>query len=410
MSLRGVDLSSYNGAPGQWQAQASDIGWAAVKATELQSGGVKYVSPTLGADVQWLRDHGKGVVFYLFAHASAPVADTVDLFATAVAPLLRREDGVCIDLEVNDGKTPAEVAAWARDVAAELRKRYRRTPLTYTDISFAQAGNCEGLGDTLLWIAAPSDPEGKPTVPGPWKTWAIQQYVTGGVIDRDVANYPDLAAMEAAMGDTTPVLWTTTGTVTLREIADAVKEMPSTILRESLDGQGEFAGPLSHYVSAGDWNKLMPAGIGLKLPRDPVFPAHKGRLRLALKATFTGTRKAAKAGKKALAAEPLLTAGGVSGILGVILTWVLPRFGVHLSANWQDGILTALPALSAAWGALKASPPRVSVIAGALGTLATATAAFGVHLPAPVIGLEMPIASMLVALIASLRTTPKKKP
>jgi len=37
-------------------------------------------------------------------------------------------------------------------------------------------------------------------VPRPWRHWAIHQYDISGPIDRDVANYPSLAAMRRALG------------------------------------------------------------------------------------------------------------------------------------------------------------------------------------------------------------------
>jgi hypothetical protein len=130
------------------------------------------------------------------------VAGTVDLFASEVKKIgLADDDGIAVDLEVTDGRGPAAVDAWAADLMAALAKRYDRTPLLYTYISFAEAGNCAKLGHYPLWISNPSRPAGKPQVPGPWKTWAIHQYATtSGQIDRDVANYPTKAAMAAALG------------------------------------------------------------------------------------------------------------------------------------------------------------------------------------------------------------------
>ena len=79
-----------------------------------------------------------------------------------------------------------------------------RPILLYTFLSFAEAGNCDGLGGWPLWIANPSSPAGRPVVPAPWKTWAVHQYAISGSIDRDVAAYPSLEAMRAALGKPAP--------------------------------------------------------------------------------------------------------------------------------------------------------------------------------------------------------------
>jgi hypothetical protein len=127
--------------------------------------------------------------------------DTVSFFVGELGKLgLGDADGVALDLEVTDGRTPPEVSSWADTVMADLRKQLKREPLLYTFLDFAESGNCAGLGRYPLWIADPSSPEGKPRVPKPWTRWAIHQYDISGAIDRDVANYPSLAAMARALG------------------------------------------------------------------------------------------------------------------------------------------------------------------------------------------------------------------
>jgi Glycosyl hydrolases family 25 len=125
----------------------------------------------------------------------------VDFFVAELEKLgLGDYDAIAIDPEETDGLPPAKVAAWAAEVAALLEKRLGRVPLLYTYPYFALAGNCTGLGHLPLWISDPNHPAGHPAVPGPWKRWAIHRYSTQGVIDRDVANHRDLAAMQPALG------------------------------------------------------------------------------------------------------------------------------------------------------------------------------------------------------------------
>lgn len=204
--LPGVDVSSFQGPPGDWVAAAGDIDWGAVKLTELEANGTRYVNPDVQADWDWLKANNKGRIAYFFGHPSVSADDTVSFFLSELNKIgLHNTDAVCLDLEVTDGLGPAAVSAWADDVQSQLESTIDRTPLLYTFIDFAQEGNCAGLGRYPLWIAAPSDPPGQPEVPAPWTSWAIHQYDISGNIDRDVANYASQAAMFEALGkNTTP--------------------------------------------------------------------------------------------------------------------------------------------------------------------------------------------------------------
>lgn len=197
----GVDVSGYQGPPAAWRSVAGKISWAAVKLTELQPGGIRYVNPDAAADWEWLSRNKKGRIAYLFGHPSVSAADTVAFFISEINKLgLKDRDGVALDLETSDGETAAAVDAWALAVLRELARKLDRRPVLYTFLSFAQAGNCARLGYYPLWIADPSSKRGHPTVPGPWKTWAIHQYVITGSIDRDVGNYASQQAMFKVLG------------------------------------------------------------------------------------------------------------------------------------------------------------------------------------------------------------------
>ena len=199
--LRGVDVSSFQGLPSNWKHAAGPISWAAVKITELEPNGVHYVNPDAAADWAYLDRQNLNRVAYLFGHPSVNAGDTVTFFLRQLHRLgLRDEDGIALDLEVTDGRGPAAVAAWARNVAGQLHHRTGRRPVIYTFLSFAESGNCAGLGRYPLWIADPSSPAGRPRVPGPWRTWTMHQHSITGSIDRDVAKFASLAAMRAGLG------------------------------------------------------------------------------------------------------------------------------------------------------------------------------------------------------------------
>ena len=198
--LHGVDVSSFQGRPAQWKAQARFFTWAAVKITELEPNGTRYVNPDAAADWAFLHRNEKVRVAYLFGHPSVSAAHTVSFFLGEMHKLgLHDGDAIALDIEVTDGRSPRAVDAWCVRVTSELRHRTMRNPIVYTFLSFAQAGNCNRLGHLPLWIADPSS-RAWPQVPHPWKTWTMHQYNITGAIDRDVAKFASRAAMAAALG------------------------------------------------------------------------------------------------------------------------------------------------------------------------------------------------------------------
>ncbi len=200
-TIRGVDVASYQGPPGQWAPAAGRIKWAAVKVTELEPNGIEYVNPDASADWDYLAQKNLGRVGYLFGHPSTSATATVEFFAHQIRSMgLRNSDGVALDLEVTDGLGPTDVDKWAAHVMSELHDRLHRMPVLYTFLSFAEAGNTASLGKYPLWIADPSSPPGHPRIPLPWKTWTMHQYDISGSIDRDVANFATKAGMERALG------------------------------------------------------------------------------------------------------------------------------------------------------------------------------------------------------------------
>jgi hypothetical protein len=278
---KGVDVSSAQGLPKQWTnlPGAKNITWAAVKLTELEANGNHYVNPDAKADWDWLwwQEHHEGRpmgrIAYLFAHPSRSVSDTLALFKSVTDRLgLLDTDGVCIDLEVTDGMSPAHVASWARELAAEMARVYGRRPIIYTYESFISEGNCDGLGQYFLWIASIRTP-GLPRIPGVWQDWFAQQYAQDGGIDQDVAHFSTLSAMRSAMGKpqfkTVEGVWVTAGMDSLVEWShDAKTEIPEALRRTLLASANHQWEPALHdYLATGDLHAKMPKGIHLRYLR-----------------------------------------------------------------------------------------------------------------------------------------------
>ncbi len=146
--IKGVDLASFQGEPGQWSKLpgAQGIHWAAVKFTEVSPQFGVGENPDAKDDWDYLFEHKLGRVAYLFAHPSISIQATIGPFKAMTDRLgLLPDDGICVDLEVTDGMSPAAVAAWAQELFANLARIYGRRPLLYTFVNFIEAGNCHGL-------------------------------------------------------------------------------------------------------------------------------------------------------------------------------------------------------------------------------------------------------------------------
>jgi GH25 family lysozyme M1 (1,4-beta-N-acetylmuramidase) len=269
-TLPGVDVSSFQGPPGNWRAEAGKITWAAVKLTELGVTGSRYVSPVAAPDWAFLQAQGKGRIAYLFGHPGVSATASAGLFLAELNALgLHDGDGIALDLEVTDGRSAAWVASWAHDVLALLERETHRKPLLYTFLSFAQAGNCAGLGKYPLWIADPSSPRGHPRVPAPWKTWAIHQHAISGNIDRDVAAYAGLNAMRSALGRKKPPVTTikADGKTRLHDLAGGLHVGSAHLLRLQASPSRPFPHKLAAYVNEVFAASKVPVPEGVELEK-----------------------------------------------------------------------------------------------------------------------------------------------
>lgn len=188
--LRMRDISSWNGTPDMTKLNARII---AIKATE----GTGYTSPVFHTDWKNAKEHDKARIAYHFFHPSISAVAQARFFLDTVknSGLL---DGDClaIDLETTDGMHAADVAEQAVKFRAMVQKEAKCELIVYTDLSFARAGNCAGLGKSPLWIANPSRPAGDPEIPEPWNHWTFHQYGVTKGIDDDIANMTSLTEFD----------------------------------------------------------------------------------------------------------------------------------------------------------------------------------------------------------------------
>lgn len=192
--LHGIDVSNWQGSV-DWAryAKAGDA-FAFAKATE----GLTYRDVRFAGNWSGMRAHGLIRGAYHFAHPGNDAEKEAAFFLAEVrAHGLHDGDLLALDLEVDDGKAAAHVAAYARGWCAYVHKHAGCRPLVYANISYARGGYCAGLGDYPLWLAAPSYRAGGPPVPvGPWHDWTLHQY-SSDPLDKDVFNGSSVAAMRA---------------------------------------------------------------------------------------------------------------------------------------------------------------------------------------------------------------------
>jgi hypothetical protein len=122
---------------------------------------------------------------YNFAHPGGSAATAWDGFREAAA--LRAGDIPVIDLEVSDGQTVADVAAWGSAYSHACYGATGTWPWAYSDQAFLRAGNLDGCKVDPLWVAVlTSGPmNAAPYFPG-FRTVAVQwKWGDAGVADFD---------------------------------------------------------------------------------------------------------------------------------------------------------------------------------------------------------------------------------
>lgn len=176
----GQDVSNYEPTH-DWAA--SDAKYGIVKATE----GTSFVDRAFVRhwDEMARLNIVRGV--YHYGHpANDPVAEA-DFFLSVVDKQpAKTGDLLVLDLETTDGKSVAEVNAWARKWLERVKAKTGITPLFYSGWNFASTYG-QGLGQYPLWVAHYSKARGAVTPPAPWKTWTIHQY-TDSPVDQNVTS------------------------------------------------------------------------------------------------------------------------------------------------------------------------------------------------------------------------------
>ncbi|APT83801.1 glycoside hydrolase family 25 protein [Corynebacterium aquilae] len=177
----GVDVSTWQhpgDQPINWHAVKADgQSFAIIKATE----GLGYVNKHFAEDSRAAAEAGLLVGSYHMGRATSDPR----LQAAEYAAVLRTQPQPSLppvlDIEYNDGVSPAGMQAWIRAFVDELRSLTGRTPVIYTYRYFweNEVGNTTEFNDLPLWLAAYQS--APPTVlPGGWDYMTMWQRTGSG--------------------------------------------------------------------------------------------------------------------------------------------------------------------------------------------------------------------------------------
>ncbi|GII80803.1 hypothetical protein Sru01_57850 [Sphaerisporangium rufum] len=181
--LHGIDVSNWQGSVDWTRHAVRGVDFGFAKATE----GTTFTDKWFARNWTAMRENWLVCGAYHFARPKGDPVDQALHFLEVVdaAGGLRPGDLVALDLEHSGHLPPRRVAAFAQTWCLLVTRLAGVRPLVYTFLSFARRGYCQGLAEYPLWLAAPSQPKGRPEVPPPWRTWTIHQYAHGK-IDRNV--------------------------------------------------------------------------------------------------------------------------------------------------------------------------------------------------------------------------------
>lgn len=181
--LNGIDVSSYQGNVNWAAVRRAGITFAVAKATE----GTGYHDRYLNANIAGMKRYGVVPGAYHFAHPGIDATAQANYFTNAV----RSANGgnfhhllqLMLDLEVTDGRSPAQVWAWTQTFVARVKAVTGRPCIIYTGFYFwrDRVGNPNNNLNCPLWLAAyVSNPSAY--VPRAWSTYTFWQYTDTGSV------------------------------------------------------------------------------------------------------------------------------------------------------------------------------------------------------------------------------------
>lgn len=183
MVLRGIDVSSHQGAVDWAAVAASGIAFGITKFT----GGTVYSNPTRMANWNGMKAHGlvRGAYHYAFESSVQPLPGAgpeaeADYFLSRVEPL-GLEPGDVLALDIEDGS--GQLGDWCLRWCKRVEQRVGFKPFIYTGAWFSVPhglGSVPELAQHPLWLAAYQAT--LPKAPPPWSSVAMWQHTDKGQV------------------------------------------------------------------------------------------------------------------------------------------------------------------------------------------------------------------------------------
>ncbi|MGI5271917.1 glycoside hydrolase family 25 protein [Nonomuraea sp. CA-218870] len=175
----GQDVSNYQ-PDHDWASSPAEFG--IIKATE----GTSFRDHTFAR--HWAELDKKGIVrgAYHYGHPrNNPIAEAEHFLSVVNSQPGKPGDLLVLDLETTNGRSVAEVNAWAKAWLSHVEAKTGVKPMFYSGWHFADTYGA-GLADYPLWVAHYGKPKGQITPPADWKSWTIHQY-SDSPIDQNVS-------------------------------------------------------------------------------------------------------------------------------------------------------------------------------------------------------------------------------
>lgn len=173
-SVKGMDVSHYDGTIDWSVAHGSGIDFAFVKATE----GTTFVDPTFATNWAGMKKAGVVRGAYHFFHSNVNPVAQADFVTKTVGALEPGDLPIVIDLEVTDGNPESTVISTATAFLAAVTKATGVTAMIYTSPAFLS--DFSSFTGNPLWVA--NWGVMCPDVPAPWSTWTFWQNSATGTV------------------------------------------------------------------------------------------------------------------------------------------------------------------------------------------------------------------------------------
>jgi lysozyme len=198
-TLKGVDVSSYQGSIDWSSAKAAGIAFGFAKATE----GETLVDSTFQSN--WSGMKAAGVVrgAYHFFHPSESATTQANFVLSTVGTLEAGDLPIVLDFEVLDGVSEATAVAYAVTFLETVSSATGKTAIVYLSSEFL-SGSYSALSKYPVWVA--NYGVSCPGLPPEWSAWSFWQNSDSGSVsgisggtDTDVFN-GSLSALTALAG------------------------------------------------------------------------------------------------------------------------------------------------------------------------------------------------------------------